>query len=55
MRFRLGFLWNQYQTNLGGNMGKKRKRKTAEECFVECLESLEKERSIKELEKEFLK
>lgn len=36
-------------------MAKKRKRKTSEECFVECLESLEKERNIKELEKEFLK
>ena len=41
--------------NLVCKMAKKRKRKTDEEYVVECLERLEKERNIKELEKEFLK
>lgn len=36
-------------------MAKKKKKKTDEEYVVECLERLEKEKSIKELEKEFLK
>ena len=47
----LGLIWNLFWINLACSMARK---KTVDEAFVECLEELEKRKSIKQIEKELI-